>query len=183
MAWKNHKVRRESRVCSVHEAGHAVIAAHLGVPFKDVSEVLARVQTPAPYLTLQNLSGSAAMDFLRHYAVMLCASRAAVDEILPGQGEEFNYRGDEDDLEEIASILGVRRSEFSSWRLALLGEARRLVPERYSSGNHLSRTGIEQTIHGQDDRERSRSNVELCVRSTCDGSSRRRTMPIYIVKH
>src|SRR5690348_12376283 len=75
-------------VYSVHEAGHAVIAAHFRIPFNYVvSGSLGQVEIPAPYLTLQNLSGSAAMDFVRHSAVMLCASRAAVDEILPGQGQ------------------------------------------------------------------------------------------------
>jgi hypothetical protein len=138
MTWNvNQKSRRRwKRLASVHEAGHALIAAHFRIPFEYVSGLLQHTQFPAPYLALQDIAReSDARDFMRHYAVMLCASRAAVDEILPGQGKEFHYRsgdnteGDEIDVEEIASELGVQRSDFPSWREGILCEARRLVAQ------------------------------------------------------
>lgn len=185
MAWKNHKARREARVTSVHEAGHAVIAAHFRIPFNDVSAILARTQIPAPYLTLQNLSRSAAMDFIRHSAVMLCASRAAVDEILPGQGEEFNYKGDENDLEEVASILGIKRSQFWAWRDDVLGEARRLVAQ---SDIRATITAVAQELNKPFTGKITAKEVEAMLKSACVASqeaeahaklTRRRTMPTY----
>ena len=122
-----------AEVYSVHEAGHAVIAAHFRIPFNYVvAGSLGHVEAPAPYLVLQNAaSWLDARDFMRQYAVMLCASRAAVDEILPGQGKEWHYKGDENSkgdengVEEIASELGIKRSKFSTWRDVVLSEARR----------------------------------------------------------
>lgn len=121
------------RVTAVHEAGHAVIAAYLRIPFKDVSVTLGKMRffhrggRDSDSIIPKNDNES----FWRRYAIVGLASRAAVDEILPGQETDKDaYSSDEYKLAKTAEVLGVNEDAFPAWREALLNEARRLVALR-----------------------------------------------------
>jgi hypothetical protein len=125
------QLRPGARIAAVHEAGHAVVAVHLGVPVD-------RVRLSSYWI--DPLSTSWESDFsgggvsylpsetrqLTEHAITTAAARVAVDTLVrPGAHPEMAYTDDENCLREIADELKV--SDFQEWRLGVVERAREIV--------------------------------------------------------
>lgn len=100
---------------AVHEAGHAVVAAHLKIPFSTVSirpnsESAGRVSCDE-----ESYSRCTA----EHKAIMLLAARAAVEQYVPV--DEADFRGDERCVMQLAADFPA------GWREQCLTKARAIV--------------------------------------------------------
>jgi hypothetical protein len=121
------QLRPDAEIAAVHEAGHAVVAAYLGVPVE-------RAQLRSYWSILRDgdLSGggvsylASATPQLAEHAIVSAAARVAVDKLIrPGAHPEMAYSHDEDCLKEIAGELGI--TDFQPWRLSVIERAREIV--------------------------------------------------------
>lgn len=132
---------------AIHEAGHAVVAAHLRLGLTHVTikpkrdgAGYTRVKPFRPHLMTSDRKGGPLRlcseselkrehsAYLEKRAIMILAARAAVD-MLSEDHEipEDAYTDDERRLREFAEPLDIPPSGFDAWRGAVLGRARRLV--------------------------------------------------------
>lgn len=134
---------------AVHEAGHAVVAAHLRVPFK-YATVMPRVidgfDTGGHVRFLaskvRELSRSRRTDSWRlrsaeeisaivslkqqRLAIVALAGRAA-DESLSIENAEDVYASDESHVRRLAESIGIAEDHIMTWRLNCLDQARKIV--------------------------------------------------------
>lgn len=139
----------ESIIPATHEAGHAVVAAYLRVPFKYATilwmygggghvrfnpsgkaRIFCKVRGRDEYkLRTQNELNSELAKRDRKVAISLLSARAAIDATFPKStlppDIETSYQWDEKHLKELADSLNVQ--DFPMWRRELLDEARRIV--------------------------------------------------------
>jgi len=125
------QLRPGARIATVHEAGHAVVAVHLGVPVERV-QLSSYWIDPFSIFNQSDLSGGGVSYLpsengqLTEHAIISAASRVAVDTLIrPGAHPETAYSDDEDCLKEISNELGV--TDFQDWRSGILERAREIV--------------------------------------------------------
>ena len=124
---------------AIHEAGHAVIAAHLRVPFRSVTirpTVEGEKTTSEGHMRLilkeRTFTGSreARIRKLLHNALVTVAGRVAQEE-LGGlslvMSERDTSEEDERDLHHLAEELGLPTAQFESWREYLRDEVRTTI--------------------------------------------------------
>jgi hypothetical protein len=125
------QLRPGAEIAAAHEAAHAVVAVHLGVPVERVQ--LSRYWVDALSILRQSDLSGGGVSFLpsethplTEHAIISAAARVAVDALIfPGADPEIAYSDDEDCLKEIAGKLRV--SNFQDWRLSILECAREIV--------------------------------------------------------
>jgi len=125
------QIRPGAKIAAVHEAGHAVVAAYLGVPV-DCVQLSSYWVDPLSIFRQSDFSGGGVSYLpnetlqLTEHAIISAAARIAVDELIrPGAHPEMAYSDDEDCLQEIADELRV--SDFRDWRLSILERAREII--------------------------------------------------------
>jgi hypothetical protein len=125
------QLRPGANIAAVHEAGHAVVAAYLGVPVERV-QLSSYWVDPLSIFRQSDFSGGGVSYLpgetlqLTEHAIISAASRIAVDTLIhPGAHPERAYSDDEDCLREIAAELEV--PDFQKWRLVILERAREIV--------------------------------------------------------
>jgi hypothetical protein len=127
---------------AIHESGHAVVAAHLGVRFASVvidpkPESLASVKPVSPeLLESMQMTDEELRDYKLNTVKSLLASRAAIeaffdpsfcqDEIVTS-----GYGNDEAHVSDLAHDLHIHPSERAEWRSRLLDEVRVIVKTPY----------------------------------------------------
>jgi hypothetical protein len=127
---------------AIHEAGHAVVAAYLGVRFASIiidlnPDSLASVKPVSPdVLESMQMNDEELRDYKLNTVKSLLASRAAIeaffepsfcqDEIVTG-----GYCNDEAHVSDLAHDLHVHPSERAEWRSRLLDETRVIVKTPY----------------------------------------------------
>lgn len=116
-----------AKIRAVHEAGHAVVAAYLGVPVDR-----ARLRSYGMIVRDGDLSGGSVTylpsetPMIAERAVVSAAARVAVDELIrPGAQPELAYSDDDDYLKEIAGELGI--TDFQQWHRSVMESAREIV--------------------------------------------------------
>jgi hypothetical protein len=132
------QLRPGAKISAVHEAGHAVVAVHLGVPVERVR--LSRYWLPLSIILqhpeLAECDGGetsyASAATLNDQAVVTAAGQVAMDE-LADKNELAHFRRDdsskhdEDDLRRIASERGITDSDFPQWRFEVIERAREII--------------------------------------------------------
>jgi hypothetical protein len=133
------QLRPGAKIAAVHEAGHAVVAVHLGVPVERIR--LSKYWLP-PLTILQHpefaecdggeTSYGSAATIDSQAAVATAAGQVAMDELadkdtLAHFRRDDSCKQDEDDLRQIASHLGISNADFPQWRLVILERAREIV--------------------------------------------------------
>jgi hypothetical protein len=126
----------ERKATIIHEAGHAVVAAHLGLPFQYVTAVPTPGFCKGSILyggTDELVSG----DLVEMLAVSLLGARVAVEKftglgphLFAGAGSfyEIGYSQDEQGLKDLASLCDFEPPvTFEMWRSYMLREAVRIV--------------------------------------------------------
>jgi hypothetical protein len=116
-----HRDEDDVKDTAWHEAAHAVIAAHLHIPFhyatcEEVGDSYGHVKMMFPQ------DWVCSRLFLERDAIV-ALSPAADDE----DGRWLGWKGDEENVKAIAKKMGVPESDFAEWRLALFAKAARLV--------------------------------------------------------
>jgi hypothetical protein len=127
------QLRPGARIAAIHEAGHAVVATHLGVKVERCR--LSNYWLPFP--TILRHPEYAACDggetsyastaTLNDQAVITAAGQVATDELASGRLEARSCEQDEKDLREIVSQLGIGDSDLPQWRLNVIAQAREIV--------------------------------------------------------
>jgi hypothetical protein len=116
---------------AVHEAGHAVVAAYLRVPFTHVTIKPGRDHDG--YIRVGAWTTKAASRATRQIinsAVVVLAARAAIE--MPeiqwnGQISEDSYAGDDEDFRQCGMAIKIADEDMQEWRHTLILLARELV--------------------------------------------------------